>query len=119
MQYLLGVDIGTTAVKAMIIDAYGHVMVKSTIPYELHFPQPGWAEQNPEAMGRGKTSISEALGNFCGDRAQIKALTRRREIRWSVRIPLGSPYDRRLLGWTAAVWRNVRTETRNRRRTGL
>lgn len=76
MQYLLGVDIGTTAVKAMIIDIYGHVMVKSTIPYELHFPQPGWAEQNPEAMWDAvKTSISEALGNFCGDRAQIKALS--------------------------------------------
>ncbi len=49
MQALLGIDIGTTGVKAALFAANdGHVLSSAFVDYPLFHPQPGWAEQNPE-----------------------------------------------------------------------
>ena len=48
MQTLLGIDLGTTGVKAAIFAAEdGHVVSSAFVEYPLAHPQPGWAEQNP------------------------------------------------------------------------
>ena len=48
MNYLLGIDIGTTSTRAIIIDENGKLVASSTKDYTLITPKPGWAEQNPE-----------------------------------------------------------------------
>ncbi len=45
---LLGIDIGTTGAKAVLIDPEGTVLAEHTSEYPLATPRPGWAEQNPE-----------------------------------------------------------------------
>jgi xylulokinase len=46
--YLLGIDIGTTAVKTLLCDINGRVISKITSEsYPVTHPKPGWAEQNP------------------------------------------------------------------------
>jgi len=47
MTYFLGIDLGTSSVKAILIDEKGRVLSKSSENYPLHFPYPGWVEQNP------------------------------------------------------------------------
>ncbi len=47
-QYLLGIDIGTSACKVAIFDRGGKVVSATTGDYPVYYPQPGWAEQNPE-----------------------------------------------------------------------
>jgi xylulokinase len=47
-QVLLGIDIGTTGTKAVLIDASGAVLAEHTTEYPMVTPRPGWAEQNPE-----------------------------------------------------------------------
>jgi xylulokinase len=47
-SYLLGIDIGTTGSKALLIDADGHVAAEVTTEYGMSTPRPLWAEQNPE-----------------------------------------------------------------------
>ena len=44
----IGVDLGTSAVKLLLVD--GNLQVKKTVSrtYPLLFPHPGWSEQNPE-----------------------------------------------------------------------
>ncbi|SHE59029.1 xylulokinase [Desulforamulus putei] len=44
----LGIDIGTTGVKALVMDEQGQVVFQVTREYPLHVPRPGWAEQDPE-----------------------------------------------------------------------
>jgi xylulokinase len=44
----LGLDIGTSAVKAILVASDGEVRATAAAPLELATPQPGWAEQNPE-----------------------------------------------------------------------
>ena len=48
MDYLMGIDVGTTGVKVLLIDKNGNVVSKDTQEYPLYTPKPGWAEQNPE-----------------------------------------------------------------------
>lgn len=60
--YLLGIDVGTTGSKAILIDAAGDVVGSSTNEYPLHTPRPNWSEQNPEDWWRASVaSIREVL----------------------------------------------------------
>jgi xylulokinase len=45
---LVGIDIGTSAAKAIAIDETGRVLASASREYPLSVPQSGWAEQNPE-----------------------------------------------------------------------
>ena len=44
----VGIDVGTTAVKAIAIDETGEVLDRAEESYGLSTPQPGWAEQDPD-----------------------------------------------------------------------
>jgi xylulokinase len=44
---LVGIDVGTTGVKALAIDADGAVLARAERGYPLSMPRPGWAEQDP------------------------------------------------------------------------
>ncbi len=53
MQALLGIDLGTTGVKAALFTAEnGHVISSAFVDYPLNHPYPGWAEQDPEQWWR-------------------------------------------------------------------
>ena len=44
----IGVDLGTSAVKLLLMDEKGEIKKIVSKEYELHFPHPGWSEQKPE-----------------------------------------------------------------------
>lgn len=46
--YLLGIDIGTSACKAALFTREGNVVSATSEEYAVYYPEPGWAEQNPE-----------------------------------------------------------------------
>jgi xylulokinase len=45
---LVGVDVGTTGVKAVALSEAGDVIARAEHGYPLSTPQPGWTEQNPD-----------------------------------------------------------------------
>lgn len=47
-QYLLGIDIGTSACKVALFDQKGKVEAAVSEAYPVYYPHPGWAEQNPD-----------------------------------------------------------------------
>ena len=47
---LLGIDEGTTAVKAALFDGDLHVVAKARREVPVSHPQPGWVEQDPELI---------------------------------------------------------------------
>ena len=47
MNYFIGIDVGTTGTKAVLIDEKGKVIISVTKEYPLITPKPNWAEQNP------------------------------------------------------------------------
>jgi len=50
---LLGIDVGTTGVKTLLIAEDGTVRGEATRAYPLHSPAPGWFEQDPEDWWTG------------------------------------------------------------------
>lgn len=46
-EYLLGIDLGTSACKVALFDREGRVIAKASEAYPVYYPKPGWAEQNP------------------------------------------------------------------------
>ncbi|MBM2823325.1 MAG: xylulokinase, partial [Thermoleophilia bacterium] len=48
MTVLVGLDVGTTGVKAIAISPDGAVLARAERSYALSTPQPGWSEQDPE-----------------------------------------------------------------------
>lgn len=48
MYIYIGIDLGTSAVKLLAMDALGKILHTVTKPYPISYPRPGWAEQRPE-----------------------------------------------------------------------
>ena len=47
-MYYIGVDLGTSAVKLLLMEGSGKICNIVSKEYPLFFPHPGWSEQNPE-----------------------------------------------------------------------
>ena len=45
---LIGIDVGTSSCKVAVFDADGIAMAQESRDYPVHYPKPGWAEQNPD-----------------------------------------------------------------------
>ena len=48
MQYLIGIDLGTSGTKTVLFDTKGNVIAHKTVEYPMYQPQNGWAEQDPQ-----------------------------------------------------------------------
>jgi len=62
----LGLDLGTSGVKAVILGGDGAVIAQATAPLEVSRPRPLWSEQDPEAWWRAATAAVTALGEARG-----------------------------------------------------
>jgi xylulokinase len=47
MRYYIGIDLGTSSMKLLLMDAEGVIHNTVSKEYPLEFPQPGWSQQNP------------------------------------------------------------------------
>jgi len=57
----LGFDLGTTGLKVSLIDAQGQLIGSVHAEYPIHSPQPGYAEQDPQAWWNGFVSCCHTL----------------------------------------------------------
>ena len=67
MKLYIGVDLGTSAVKLLLMDADGGIKNVVSKEYPLEFPQPGWSQQAPEDWRKAvMEGIPELLQGFDG-----------------------------------------------------
>ena len=67
MKLYIGVDLGTSAVKLLLMDAEGGIKNVVSKEYPLEFPQPGWSQQAPEDWRKAvMEGIPELLQGFDG-----------------------------------------------------
>ena len=48
MDYYVGIDLGTSSVKLMLVDGDGEIQNTVTKEYPVSYPRSGWSEQNAE-----------------------------------------------------------------------
>lgn len=62
----LGVDLGTSGVKAVAVDGDGQVLEVETVSYPLTSPHPGWVEQSPEDWWTASIEALAAVASRVG-----------------------------------------------------
>ena len=72
MSVAVGLDVGTSGVKALAVSETGEVLARAEVGYGLSTPRPGWAEQDPADWWRATEEALAALAVRRGrrDRAQ-------------------------------------------------
>ena len=74
-EYLLGIDIGTSACKIAVFTRNGQVAASGSGDYPVYYPHPGWAEQNPDEWWDAVCrAIPEVLKKGRIDPAEIKGV---------------------------------------------
>jgi xylulokinase len=58
---LVGIDVGTTGIKAVALSEEGDVLARAEREYPLLTPRPGWTEQDPETWWRATSSALDEL----------------------------------------------------------
>ena len=56
-ETFLGLDIGTSSIKAVLVDAQQRLLGEASAALTLSRPQPLWSEQDPRALGRRRPSM--------------------------------------------------------------
>ncbi len=73
-MFFIGVDLGTSSVKLILMDEKGAIARTVTREYPLYFPNPGWSEQNPEDWYRESIAgLKELVAGF--DPAEIRGIS--------------------------------------------
>ena len=62
MSALVGIDVGTTGVKALAVSPDGEVLARAEAGYALSTPQPGWSEQRPDDWWQATQAALRSLG---------------------------------------------------------
>lgn len=73
-QTILGLDVGTTATKAVLFDLSGQELAIAEQPYPLHTPQPGWVEQDPEEVWQALVQAVRSIVTQVGPDTDIVSL---------------------------------------------
>ena len=73
-MFFIGVDLGTSSVKLVLMDEKGTIHGTTSREYPLYFPQPGWSEQNPEDWYREAVDgLKELLKDV--DKTQVAGIS--------------------------------------------
>lgn len=106
MSYLIGIDVGTSGVKTLVVSETGNIVARAVSEYPLHHPKPGWAEQDPgdwwQATLNTLQSVSQQLGP--GKVKDVKAIGLSGQMHGSVFLDANGQVLR-----PAILWCDVRT----------
>ncbi len=107
MALFLGIDIGTSGTKALLIDADGAAVASHSEEYELSTPRPLWAEQDPALWWNASVACVRALAAKPGVNAQdIRGIGLSGQMHGSVFLDKGNNVIR-----PAILWCDQRTQT--------
>lgn len=75
MRYVLGIDVGTSGTKTILVDGDRRVVASKTIEYPMETPRPGWTQQDPalwwDAAVKTIRIVLERSGVAAGDIAGV------------------------------------------------
>ena len=70
----IGIDLGTSAVKLLMMNEKGHIEKIVSKEYPLYFPHPGWSEQNPQDWYEQSMAGLKELLEGC-DKSQVAGIS--------------------------------------------
>ena len=102
---LIGLDIGTSAVKGLLIDVEGEVVGRADSSYPVFNPRAGWSEQDPEDWWQGTVEVlRELTGQVVSSAAELAGLSFSGQMHSSVFLDANDEVIR-----PAILWSDTRT----------
>lgn len=100
MSYYLGIDIGTSGTKTILVDPSGKILGEATEGYPLHHPKPLWSEQDPEDWWQATVkTVRAAVKQAKVKPAEVKAIGLSGQMHGSVFLDKNNNVIRRALLW--------------------
>ncbi|MCX5683550.1 MAG: xylulokinase [Planctomycetota bacterium] len=100
MSYLLGIDIGTSGTKTLLVDRRGKILASVTVEYPCYAPRPAWSEQAPEDWWQAAAkSIRLALKQSHVKAAQVTGIGLSGQMHGSVFLDKSGKVLRRAILW--------------------
>lgn len=104
MNTYIGIDLGTSGVKLLLVAADGTILAENTQAYPVFYPHPGWSEQNPEDWFAATISgLKELLAGQ--DKAAVKGISFGGQMHGLVSLDKNDKVIR-----PAILWNDGRTE---------
>ena len=97
----IGVDLGTSAVKLLLMDEKGGIKKIVSKEYDLYFPHPGWSEQKPEDWYTQSMEGIKELISEC-DKSQVSGISFGGQMHGLVVL---DENDNVIVDWTKMVYR--------------
>lgn len=104
MEYVIGVDLGTSAVKVLLVSKTGEVVDEVSKSYPLYHDKPGYSEQDPEDWVNETKAALKELTSRLEDPTAIKGLSFSGQMHGLVLLDKANKPLRR-----AILWNDTRT----------
>ncbi|MBE5751221.1 MAG: xylulokinase [Clostridiales bacterium] len=105
MNTYIGIDLGTSSVKLLLVTADGTIVKSAVKDYPIYYPQSGWSEQNPEDwLNATLQGMNELLQGQ--DRSAVKGVSFGGQMHGLVVLDKNDAVIR-----PAILWNDGRTET--------
>lgn len=106
MNYLIGIDIGTSGTRSVLFDEKLNVVSSASEEYPLYQPHNGWAEQNPEDWAKATINTIKTIIKDSGiDKGNIKGIGLSGQMHGLVMLDENNAVIR-----PAIIWADQRTE---------
>ena len=99
MDLLLGLDVGTTATKALLFDLQGRAVASASYTYGLLMPQPKWVEQDAEELWRGVVETTRAVLRQIGPGDRVVALSQSSQAGTTIAVDAESRPVQNAISW--------------------
>jgi xylulokinase len=100
MSYYLGIDIGTSGTKTLVINDKGKILAEATENYPCYFPKPLWSEQDPEDWWKATVATVRQVVKKSGLKAaDVKAIGLSGQMHGSVFLDKRGKVIRKALLW--------------------
>ncbi len=100
MSYYIGIDIGTSGTKSLLIDEKGTIHAEAAAEYEVHIPKPMWTEQDPEVWWQATIkTVRSVVKQAKIKAADVKAIGLSGQMHGSVFLDAKKNVIRRALLW--------------------
>jgi xylulokinase len=100
MSYYLGIDIGTSGTKTLVINDKGKILAEATENYPCYFPKPLWSEQDPEDWWKATVAtVRQVVKKAKLKAADVKAIGLSGQMHGSVFLDKRGKVIRKALLW--------------------
>ena len=100
MSFYLGIDIGTSGTKTLVMNEKGKILAEATKNYPLHSPKPLWTEQDPEDWWQATVATVRAVVKKAKLKAaDVKAIGLSGQMHGSVFLDKRNKVIRRAILW--------------------